>query len=250
VNGSIVGTGQPRATAEATRGWRLRPWPNDASARLVVFADHLTVPTPDELAAAIAATRADQAPVLRTSALFPRAAEAAVGAGFEVLDTLALLRRRLDDDLDRMLESIYGTDRPRTTALRSWHHRQAARVDQEAFGSLWGNDEVSLAEIRWATPIHRARRRRAGRRTAGFAISGAAGDSGYIQRLAVATDAQRRGVGRDLVADALRWMRRQSYATAYVNTGVDNHPALALYDRFGFDRLDDQLVIAEYRLPS
>ena len=228
--------------------WRLRPWPNDPSARLLVFVDHLTVPTADDLAAAVDACRADGATVVRTSALFPRAAEVATASGFDVIDTLALLRRALDDDLDRTLEAMYGTARPRTGALRAWQHEQAATVDQDAFGPLWGNDARSLADIRRATPVHRARQRRVGRRIAAFAISGAAGDSGYLQRVAVAEAARRRGLARDLVADALHWMRRRAFSTAYVNTGVTNAAALALYDRFGFVRLDDHLVIAEHRL--
>jgi ribosomal protein S18 acetylase RimI-like enzyme len=147
-----------------------------------------------------------------------------------------------------VIEAMYGPRHPRTDALRRRHHAHAALVDQEAFGPLWGNDEQSIGDIRAATPVHRARRRRIGRHLAGFAISGAAGDSGYIQRLAVAHAARRQGVARDLVADALRWMRRRSFSTTYVNTGVTNDAALALYDRFGFVRLDDQLVIAEHRL--
>ena len=241
-----MGTGQ--LGGRDSRSWRLRPWPNDPSARLLVFVDHLAVPSTDDLSAAVAEARASSATVLRTSALFPRAAEVATSAGFEVIDTLALLRRPLDDDLDRLIEAMYGTGRPRTRPLRPWQHASAALVDQDAFGPMWGNDEQSIADIRRATPIHRARRRRTGRELAGFAISGAAGDSGYIQRVAVAHTARRRGIARDLVADSLRWMRRRAFATAYVNTGVTNDAALALYDRFGFVRLDDQLVIAEHRL--
>ena len=213
-----------------------------------MFLDHLSVPTADDLAAALRDAMAAGAAVVRTSALFPRAAEVAIGAGFEVVDTLALLRRTVDDALDHALESEYGTGRPRTRPLRRWRYARAAEVDQDAFGVLWGNDERSLTEIRMATPIHRARERRVDGRTVGFAISGAAGDSGYIQRVAVASTARRQGIARDLVADSLRWMRRRAFATAYVNTGVTNEAALALYDRFGFVRLDDHLVIAEHRL--
>jgi ribosomal protein S18 acetylase RimI-like enzyme len=66
----------------------------------------------------------------------------------------------------------------------------------------------------------------------------------------VSTDARRRGIGRELVADALVWMRRSGFATAYVNTGVGNAAALTLYEGFGFVRMDDQLVIAERRLDA
>lgn len=248
VNGSVLGSG--RDASRAPRPWQLKPWPNDPVARLLVFVDHLTIPTPADLAAADAAARAEGATTIRTSALFPRAAEVAAEAGYEVIDTLALLRLVLDDGFDRAVESRIGPIAPRTAPLRSWQHRRAAAVDQDAFGMLWGNDAASLRAIRYATPVHRARRTGRGRSLAGFAISGAAGESGYVQRLAVATANRRRGVGRDLVLDSLLWMRRRGLTTAYVNTGVTNAPALALYADLGFARMGDDLVIAERRLDA
>ena len=84
----------------------------------------------------------------------------------------------------------------------------------------------------------------------GFAVSGAAGDTGYIQRLAVDPEHHRQGAARALVVDALLWMRRRGFATAYVNTGVANAPALALYESLGFTQVDDRLLIAERRLDA
>jgi GNAT superfamily N-acetyltransferase len=246
VNGSVLRAG--RTGERAAHSWQLRAWPNDPAARLLVFLDHLNVPTGTDLTTALAQAHADGASVVRTSALFPRAAEVVLAAGFNTIDTLALLRRPVDHHLDRDLESLFGPTLPRTTPMRPWHHQRAALVDQDAFGAVWGNDTRSLAEIRRATPVHRARLRRDGRTLLGFAISGAAGDSGYIQRLAVSNPARRRGTGRDLVVDALVWMRHRGLSTAYVNTGVHNTAALALYDVLGFVHMDDRLVIAERRL--
>lgn len=217
---------------------------------LLVFADQITVPTPDDLTGAETAARAAGARVVRTSALFPRAADVAASAGYAVVDRLALLRLALDDDFDHRVESRCGAVQPRTSALRRWHQGRAAAIDREAFGQLWGNDVRSLGDIRRATPVHRARRVGRGRRMAGFAISGAAADTGYIQRLAVATSRRRRGIGRELVLDALLWMRRRGLTSAYVNTGVGNVAALALYSELGFVRMDDDLVIAERRLDT
>jgi ribosomal protein S18 acetylase RimI-like enzyme len=80
---------------------------------------------------------------------------------------------------------------------------------------------------------------------AGFALSGAAADSGYLQRLAVAPDRRRAGIARDLAVDALRWMHTQGRTQCLVNTGVDNIAALTLYEHLGFDTLPDLLTIAE-----
>ena len=87
--------------------------------------------------------------------------------------------------------------------------RVAAAIDCAAFGAEWGNGAADLAEIRRATTSHRARIRRAAssppaRRAlrrppiVAFAISGAAGGQGYLQRLAVLPEHQRRGHGRAL----------------------------------------------------
>ncbi len=156
VSDSVVRTWRAPATRPSS-GWLLRPWPNDPSARLLVFVDHLSVPTADAFGAAIAEARRSGAETIRTSALFPRAAEVALDNGFVEIDTLCLLRLSLDDALDQRLEARFGLERPTTRALRSWNHKAAASLDQEAFGTVWGNDAASLADIRRATPHHRAR---------------------------------------------------------------------------------------------
>ena len=61
---------------------------------------------------------------------------------------------------------------------------------------------------------------------AAFAITGVADRVGYLQRLAVDPTAQRRGLGRTLVADSLDWMQRRGATTAMVNTAFDNNAAL------------------------
>jgi ribosomal protein S18 acetylase RimI-like enzyme len=244
VNGSVV----PMRRAQlrrAGKGWRLRPWPNDPTALLLVLIDHSTVPDLDDLAAATDEARRLGATRLRTSALFPSAAQVAFEAGFESIDTLALLRLALDEQLDMRLAAEPPVS---TRPLRAWHDRRAAQVDQDAFGTMWGNDTGSLGDVRTATPVHRARYIGSRTRIAGFAISGAGGDSGYVQRLAVARTDRRRGVGHHLVVDAVAWMRDRGLATAHVNTGLGNAPALALYESLGFVRLDDRLTIAERRL--
>jgi ribosomal-protein-alanine N-acetyltransferase len=83
---------------------------------------------------------------------------------------------------------------------------------------------------------------------AGFAISGTASDTGYVQRLAVSPEHRRRGLARVLVDDALAWMSRRGARSALVNTGVTNDAALTLYAATGFVRLGEELTIAERKL--
>lgn len=232
------------ASARLASTWELRPWPNDPTAMLLVFVDHTAVPAGAELEAAVAGARAAGVRTLRTSALLPRAAEIASAHGFEPIDTLHLLRLRLDDDACARIAELSASPTHRTRRLRAWHHTGAAEVDQDAFGTTWGNDAASIADIRVATPHHRARMVRDGRQMVGFAISGWGGNSGYVQRVAVRSEHRRRGVARALTVDALSWMRGRRLTAAYVNTGVDNEPALALYEDLGFERLDARLTIA------
>ena len=83
----------------------------------------------------------------------------------------------------------------------------------------------------------------------GFLISGRAGRTGYVQRLAVHPDAHRQGLANDLLLDSLRWMRRARLHAVYVNTHVDNVAALALYRAHGFVELPERLRVFEGPTP-
>jgi ribosomal protein S18 acetylase RimI-like enzyme len=221
----------------------MRQWPNDPTVAHLIFVDHQRVPTADAVDAALAhATRRD-ARAIRTSALFPDAADVLMRCGFAPLDRLALLRIDLEETIGSFPELTF---RPRP--LHGWSFGAAAAVDQASFGPLWGNDAASLRDTRKATPHHRARVIRIDGELAGFALSGAAAANGYVQRVAVAPAFRRRGAGLDLVTDALRWMHGSGRSVALVNTAVDNEAALALYHGLGFRTLSDTLTIAERRL--
>ena len=221
----------------------MRQWPHDSTVAQLIFTDHTSVPSAAVLADAIDHARKKGARSIRTSALFPNSAGVVLQYGFTAIDRLALLRHPLTDAAMSRLPDVDGT-RP----FRAWHYREAAAVDVDAFGPLWGNDRASLRDIRHATPHHRMRVVKRSHHIAGMAISGAAGESGYLQRLAVLTSARREGLATQLVVDALEWMHQRSLTAALVNTGVDNAAALALYERLGFVRLDDVLTIAEHQI--
>jgi len=224
---------------------RVRPWAFDRGVVQLALADQGIVPGVPEIKSWVETLASEQADLrtIRTGALFADAAARFASAGFAVIDTLALLRIDLVDTPRRRVGAG-------TSPLRARHHVDAAGVDRQAFGDPWGNDADDLAEIRRATPVHRARARfvpggRRRRRLAGFAITGAAAGHGYLQRLAVAPDLQGHGHGRILVDDSLAWMRARRLGHGLVNTAIDNERALALYESVGFRRLADQLVVMQ-----
>jgi ribosomal protein S18 acetylase RimI-like enzyme len=238
-----------------SRRVRVRPSAFDPGTVHLALADQGIVPDPDELAGWVD-TLAGREGVraIRTGALFAAAAERFADAGFSVVDTLMLLRADLAEP------PVRSARRPddATAPLRGRHHDVAAQIDSAAFGAEWGNGAADLAEIRRATTSHRARIRRAPSPSTrrmlrrppivAFAITGAAGGQGYLQRLAVLPEHQRRGHGRALTVDSLAWMRRRRLGHAVVNTGIDNEPARVLYESLGFRAVPDRLVVMQLDL--
>ncbi len=219
---------------------RLHPRPGDPGAAQLSLLDHHMVPGAAHVGGWVAEARRRDFGSLRTSALFPQSARPYLDQGFAPVDRLALLERDLR-------EARPGRRRAATRRMRNRDLEAAATVDRRAFGDGWGNDAESLLEIRRATPHHRSRVIGAGA-VDGFAISGRAGTTGYLQRLAVDPDRQGAGLGRLLVHDAIDWMIRHRVATALVNTGVDNDRALELYASEGFQVRPDELVVLELAL--
>lgn len=215
--------------------------------------DDSIVPTVDDIRKWVDAIRLDPTvTTIRTSALFPKSADRFQAGGFDVVDTLSLLRADLAGRPVRSaLDRRRANARAGTATLRHRDYVAAAIVDRAAFGPSWGHDAVELAEIRHATPSHRARCRftRSGpftRSIEAFAIAGASSEHGYLQRLSVDPRHQRGGHGRQLTLDALGWMARRGLPDCLVNTSVNNVSALALYDALGFRAVRDQLRVLHY----
>jgi ribosomal protein S18 acetylase RimI-like enzyme len=234
----------PSARAE------LRPWPLDASIGHLVMADVSMVPTPDQVDAWLddAYAGPDAVTAVRTGALYPAAAAVFVERGCTVIDRLVLLERAL---LGNPTNPTARADRPaRLHRARRRDLATMATIDQSAFSEGWRNDAASLDDIADATPSARGRLARSDGHPVGFAITGKAGTTGYLQRIAVLPAAQRLGVGGQLVEDAIEWLMRRGASRALVNTGVDNLAALRMYARASFERLDDQLVVVEHHRPA
>ncbi len=239
---STVGTVDVTSTARRVRA-RISTWPYRPDVAHLVLLDHQMVPSDADVRSWIDAARRNGAGAIRTGALFPGSVAPFVAAGFHRIDELALLERPLEAYHRRRREQ-------RVRPLRRWQLDAAVRIDVDAFGPTWGNDRAALSDILHATPFAHARSIAVGRTIVGFAMSGVAGQVGYLQRLAVDPARQRRGTGGQLVDDALAWMHRRGATTAMVNTASDNDAALTLYDSFGFQRRSDTLVLLELRLDT
>lgn len=227
---------------------RLRTWPYEPDVAQIVLTDHAMVPDAGDVGRWIDTVRQRGSATVRTGALFPNAARAFIDAGFTPIDTLALLDVRLDKVRIDHLRATFSDRSTSTHRLRQQQIHELAELDRAAFGDPWGNDASAVAEIASATPRHRSRVIKGTDGPRGYAISGLAGDNGYVQRIAVHPNAQGSGYGRTLLVDGLEWMYRRGATRALVNTGVENEVALQLYASCGFMRCPEQLVILEATL--
>jgi ribosomal protein S18 acetylase RimI-like enzyme len=174
-----------------------------------------------------------------TSALTAPECEGFAQAGFEVHEELDLLVH----DLGRLPPVSR-----RLRRARAAHRAAVVRLDALAFDPFWRLDEGGLDEALAATP--HVRFRVAGSRILppgghlqGYVIAGRGSTTGYVQRLAVHPEARGRGLGRAMVGDVLRWMRRRGASRALVNTQCSNQAARALYQACGFQLQPEGLQV-------
>lgn len=74
--------------------------------------------------------------------------------------------------------------------------------------------------------------------------------NGHVCQVSVSPDAQGQGVGRALMAAALRSFREQGLQTASLSVTLDNHPAYALYRALGFHLRKEFAAHAWVRPPA
>ena len=127
----------------------------------------------------------------------------------------------------------------RTGRRREW--ATLATVDARAFPPGWALDAEGIADAVAATPWSRLRT--TGRPAAAYAITGRSRTRGYLQRLAVAPEAQGRGIGTALVLDGLAWLTAKGSGEVLVNTQEINTRALQLYAGLGFVELAERLAV-------
>ena len=234
-------TGGPSGRFTAADGSRFRyaRWRHDAYAGQIVPCGGC----PDERAVAAAVTHLLRLGYhdLYTSALSPLEQQPFLAHGFAIDQPLVLLERT---------SGPAPIPRPahRTRRARRKDLARMLAIDGRAFDDFWRFDAAALVEARRATPAARRRVVRADDSAVRDAVTGAAADQGFIQRLAVDPDRRGVGIATSLLHDALGWLRRHGVASTWVNTQPDNEAALTLYRANGF--VDRPGGLAVLRLPG
>lgn len=174
-----------------------------------------------------------------TSAMTTVEQDGFVEAGFVERESLHMLRHSLRET----------PEHHDVTSMRAGRRGDTARVleiDAESFDEFWKLDRNGLAAARKATPVHRYRVATIDRRVVGYAITGRAGRSAFLQRLGVDPEVRGRGIGAQLVTDSLRWAIGEGSSSMLVNTQVVNDNARSLYERLGFELDREQLKVLEW----
>ena len=235
-------TATDTVTARGVR-MRVRPWRgrSDTAELSAVPAGAMVPPGLVAMAVERARTRGYAAVV--TPALPAGEWRPYLDAGFTVREELHLLAHDLRD-----LPARRTAERPiRTRRVLRRDRDRVLAIDQAAFDPFWRLDADALEDAVRATPSTRFRLDREGR---GYALTGRAGDRGYVQRLAVDPAAQGSGLGSALVVDSLWWLRRWRVREALVNTQTSNGRAVALYERLGFRQRSEGLAVLELDVAS
>lgn len=235
----------------------MRPWRGDPSVALVLPTADRPAVSADTVRECLHALVQQGRRLAVTGALAPSEQDGFLAAGFGTREHLHLLVHDLTD-LRALAErstqrSAQRAVRPRLRRARRGDRPAVLAVDAAAFDDFWRLDDPGLDEAQAATPVSRLRVAETfspggAPAVAGYAVCGRAGPRGYLQRLAVVPSAQRAGVGTALVVDGLTWMRRRGAQRAVVNTQEGNASALALYERLGFERQAEGLVVLTYDL--
>ena len=225
-------------------GWeraRTGPWRGDGRIAYLAPLPPAGTPSVDFLRRCLASLAERGFSRVLTSALAPAEQAGFLALGFEEYERLHLLSHDLRDvpRLDRAVSSLL-----RRARKGDWSAVLA--VDAAAFQPFWRLDTAGLREAIEATPATRFRVAAEGRHSSGvvaYSVTGLSATQGYLQRLAVAPDHRRHGLGRALGLDGLRWLQRKGVKEAVVNTQLGNEAALALYLSLGFRKEPMQLSV-------
>ncbi len=224
---------------------RIGPWRADGSVAFFVPVADGSPPSAEFVRRCLELLEVQGFQRVITGALSPDEQRGFLEAGFEVQERLHLLL------LDRTVVLPPVPPGPALRRAGPLRQRGVLDVDATAFTPFWRLDRTGLREALKATQ-HRRLRVVLGARhgVVGYAICGASGGRGFVQRLAVLPEAQGHGVGKRLLLDGLHWLRALSAGEIAVNTQLGNDAALALYRHVGFRDDPAGLSVLSTALPA
>ena len=122
------------------------------------------------------------------------------------------------------------------------------RVNALAFGPFWQYDDAVV--LGWVLASDRAVVAEVEGRTVGFAVTtlGLKGNYAHLIRVATHPDYRGRGIGRQLVVDAIRFSREAEAPGLALNTQASNRISRSLYESLGFRQTGHVLAAMVYRL--
>lgn len=237
--------------------WTIGVWPFDATTAMLTLqsAHRPDVTISRSLVEKWAdATAASEFQRVRTSAVGPATAEALMNHGFVVRQELDFLVADLTNDVRHPVgNTSVGEASWRIGRVRA---ADAVRIDVAAFGDEWALDAAAFEQSCRATQYFHVRGARRGfplpmrggpfgGKALGFCLTGVSDDTSYLQRLAVAPTAQRRGAAGALIDDSMRWAVGRGARRMFVNTDINNVAALSLYRQWGFESVGYHLRVME-----
>jgi ribosomal-protein-alanine N-acetyltransferase len=117
--------------------------------------------------------------------------------------------------------------------FRWWHIAEVLRIEEDLFGAEKWSAAMFWNELaqRHFYVVALDEDRVVG--YAGLSVIGT--DESWVQNIAVHRDAQRRGIGRELLEALLAEAARRGAHKTLLEVAVDNHPAQKLYAAYDFE---------------
>jgi ribosomal protein S18 acetylase RimI-like enzyme len=119
-------------------------------------------------------------------------------------------------------------------------------LDSKAFEPIWRNSlrhiKIAFREASSATVAL------LNDRLIGYQISTYNPQGGHLARLAVDPEFQNMGAGTALVEDSLNRFQDRGILQVSVNTQVRNQASMVLYQKFGFEKLEEVYPVYQYNL--
>jgi ribosomal protein S18 acetylase RimI-like enzyme len=165
-----------------------------------------------------------------------------LASGFALHDRVIVLRltrlQRLSFEQPAMrppaeLRGAYFADAPHLAAL-----------DAETFEPIWHFAASDIVEMFMRGRVQVAV---VNGNLAGYAaLLVNSSSEAHLARLAVHPTYQRKGIGRQLLEDAIMHVQREGFADLYLNTQAKNLPSLALYRAAGFRPTGEEMSVLTY----